>query len=251
MENLNEKREGAGLSANQLKFIAIIAMLIDHIAWAFVPIRSLPGQVMHTIGRLTIPIMCYFIAEGYHHTKNVKRYALRLGIFAIISHIPFIYFETGHLPISFTNGTQIKFQTSVMYNLFLGLISLIVINNKRICKYIKLIIIIIICIASMIGDWFFLAVLWILAFEINYGNFKKQITYFSFIAIVLLTAPLLNLFHIIGGVWWEQIFQLGVFLSLPLLSKYNGQKGSKNFKWVFYIFYPLHLLILGLIKYGF
>ena len=56
-------------------------MLIDHIAWAFVPTASLLGQVMHVIGRLTGPTMAYMLAEGYHYTRNVKKYAMRLGIF--------------------------------------------------------------------------------------------------------------------------------------------------------------------------
>ena len=53
------------LTANQLKIIAVIAMLIDHIAVVFIPTESILGQVMHTIGRITMPIMCYFIAEEW------------------------------------------------------------------------------------------------------------------------------------------------------------------------------------------
>ena len=68
------------LNRNQLKYLVIAAMLIDHIAWAFVPTASLLGQAMHIIGRLTGPTMAYMLAEGYHYTRNVKKYALRLGI---------------------------------------------------------------------------------------------------------------------------------------------------------------------------
>lgn len=77
------------LNRNQLKYLVIAAMLIDHIAWAFVPTASLLGQVMHIIGRLTGPTMAYMLAEGYHYTRNVKKYAMRLGIFAVISWLPF------------------------------------------------------------------------------------------------------------------------------------------------------------------
>ncbi len=65
-------RENRPLTANVLKYIAIAAMLIDHIAWSFVSDYSVLGQIMHVIGRLTAPIMCYFIAEGYYYTRNVK-----------------------------------------------------------------------------------------------------------------------------------------------------------------------------------
>lgn len=139
-------------------------MLIDHIAWAFVPTGTILGQIMHIIGRITAPIMSYFIAEGFYHTSNLKRYGLRLGIFAIISHIPYYYFINGQLPISFTNGFQFKIQTSVIYTLFLGLVSLIIWNNEKINKKLKITLIILICIVAIPGDWSFITVLWILFF---------------------------------------------------------------------------------------
>ena len=61
------------LNRNQIKYIVILAMLIDHIAWAFVPLASWQGQIMHMIGRLTGPTMAYFIAEGYVHTRSMPR----------------------------------------------------------------------------------------------------------------------------------------------------------------------------------
>lgn len=258
MEINTEKSIQPGIAANTLKLIAIFAMLIDHIAWAFVPLGSVLGQVMHTIGRLTIPIMCYFIAEGYYHTRNVKKYALRLGIFALISWLPVMFFETGKLQISFGNveSTAMRFPTSVIYTLFLGLISLIVWDSKKFKQHIKVVLITLICIASLLGDWALFAVLWILNFHINYGDLKKQMRAFRNIAIFIVLGPLLKFFNVLGGNWWEQIFQVGLFFAIPLLSQYNGElngrvKFNKNFKWVFYVFYPLHLVIIGLFKYGF
>ena len=68
-----------GLTGDALKLLAILAMTLDHIAWLLFP--GYPAQAMplamHIIGRLTCPIMCYFIAEGYHYTRNFRRYALR------------------------------------------------------------------------------------------------------------------------------------------------------------------------------
>ena len=68
------------MNRNQLKYLVIIAMLIDHIAWVFIPMASVLGQIMHFIGRLTAPTMVYFISEGYYYTHNIKKYALRLGV---------------------------------------------------------------------------------------------------------------------------------------------------------------------------
>ena len=68
-----------GLCGNELKLLAILAMTVDHIAWSLFPGYSMHplALLMHAIGRLTCPIMCYFIAEGYHYTRNFKKYALR------------------------------------------------------------------------------------------------------------------------------------------------------------------------------
>ena len=81
-----------GLSAFQLKVIAIVAMLIDHIAWAFVPLDTFLGQAMHFVGRTTAPTMCFFIAQGYKHTRSLPA-TWRLAVFALISQIPFSYYN--------------------------------------------------------------------------------------------------------------------------------------------------------------
>ena len=63
------------LDSNSIKLIAILAMTADHIAWAVFPgdpKEPLP-VILHILGRLACPIMCYFIAEGYHHTKNLDK----------------------------------------------------------------------------------------------------------------------------------------------------------------------------------
>ena len=84
-----------GLTAFQLKLIAITAMLIDHLAWYYVDLDTGLGQLLHMVGRLTAPIMCFFIAEGYRHTRSLRRYAARLAVFALISQLPFTYYSLG------------------------------------------------------------------------------------------------------------------------------------------------------------
>ena len=80
----------ASLNSNWIKCIAIIAMTIDHIAWLLYPgyTTDIIPITMHIIGRITCPIMCYFIAEGYHYTKDINKYTKRLFLFAFISHFP-------------------------------------------------------------------------------------------------------------------------------------------------------------------
>ena len=124
------------LDANKLKLIAIIAMTLDHIAWLLFPGYSdgaLP-VVMHIIGRLTCPIMCYFIAEGYYHTRNIRKYTFRLFLFAVISHFAYIFasndFVDARSFIPFYFGSILN-QTSVMWPLAWGLVMLRVANSER------------------------------------------------------------------------------------------------------------------------
>ena len=72
------------MDANQIKLLAILAMTIDHIAWLVFPGYSKAplALLMHLIGRMTCPIMCFFIAEGYYHTRNIHKYTFRLFLFA-------------------------------------------------------------------------------------------------------------------------------------------------------------------------
>ena len=84
-----------GLNSNEVKLIAIIAMTIDHVTWLLFPGYQKIWWVMllHAIGRLTAPIMWFFIAEGFHYTRNVKKYIARLFVFAVISHFSYNFAE--------------------------------------------------------------------------------------------------------------------------------------------------------------
>ena len=260
------QRTTGKLDGNTLKLIAIAAMLIDHTAWAFVPTLSLLGQIMHIIGRITAPTMCYFIAEGYYHTRSVKKYALRLFVFAVIAYLPFVLFETKKLPTA-----QTAFTFNVIYTLLLGLLALWAWDKMQ-NKVLRTLIIIGLCILTIPGDWPIFGVMYILAFGINHDDFKKQVKWFCIISAVMvgffsLPFIIVNVAMLIPAYAqviqqsmqlsgakavppvYAQFFQLGVFLAVPLLSLYNGVRGGgKNSKWIFYVFYPTHLLIIALLK---
>jgi len=246
--------ERKGLSANSLKTIAIVAMIIDHIANVFVPWGNPLSSIMHCVGRITGPTMFYFIVEGYYHTHNVNRYTLRLAIFAAISYVPFIYC----LYTAWPNRDNF-FHLNVIYTLFLGLLA---IRTRHEIKnpIIKWGIIVVILLASYLGDWEYLGILIILAFDFFRGNFKQQAFAYSSLvlykmipqAVYPLTAYLYNMnfsMDVVTEMINSTIVQLGMFLPILLLSHYNGEKGhsSKISKWGFYIFYPLHLMVIGLI----
>lgn len=233
-----------GLTGNQIKWIAIVCMLIDHIAWAFVPFASAAGQVMHVFGRITAPVMCFFIAEGYAHTRNVPRYAFRLGLFAVLSQFPFTLFESGKFQfVDWSAGNE---TLSVIYTLFLSLLAVWVWDTVK-NRLFRGVIVAGLCLLALPGDWMFFDILFTLVFWIYRGNFKKQAIGFIFAAVL---EEILSIFFSIaaGSHVYSQLFQLGVLLCLPLLAQYNGERGGGRYaKWAFYIFYPVHLLILGLI----
>jgi len=225
------------MNRNFLKYIAIIAMLFDHIAPKFFSGSPLIYFAMRFIGRLTAPIMCFFVAEGFYFTRSKYKYGLRLGIFALISQFAYTYFRKGTL-LSYDLITD----WNVIYTFFIGFLVLFV-YEKIINKVAKWIVIVLLLVLSCIGDWMIIAPSWILFFYIFRDNKKKQFVVFTILAVleVLSCIP----FMISNGELW----QVGVFFAIPLLLLYNGQKGSANpiHKWAFYIFYPLHLVVLRII----
>ena len=86
---MDEKKHGLQLTGNQLKIIAIAAMTLDHCVAVFMPQDMAGRWILRMLGRMAAPIMCYLIAEGYHHTSNLKKYMGRLLLVAVISHIPY------------------------------------------------------------------------------------------------------------------------------------------------------------------
>jgi len=111
------------LNANHLKLIAIIAMTVDHAADLLYP--GFPAEpaaiVLYLIGRLTAPMMWFFVCEGYHYTRDVKKYIQRLLIFAVISHFAYC-FAFGIDPVPFRTG--VFNQTSVIYPLLIAVVVL-------------------------------------------------------------------------------------------------------------------------------
>lgn len=244
------------LNSNALKFIAIFAMTLDHIAWAVFPgypTEALP-VILHIIGRITCPIMCFFIAEGFYYTKDIKKYTARLFVFAVISHFAYIFASNSFVDwksfIPFYYG-EILNQTSVMWPLAWGLVMLRIEKSQKIKNvWLKMLLVLLICIVSFPSDWSCIASLCVLAIGSNRDNFKKQMIWMTgFVAIYSIVY--LFSFDLVYGV-----IQMGVVLSVPLLMMYNGERGknpkvNKIMKWFFYVYYPLHLLIIGVIKFVF
>lgn len=230
------------MNGNQIKLIAIIAMTIDHVTWIVCPGYDLRWWVilLHIFGRITAPIMWFFIAEGFHHTRNLRKYILRLFLFAVISH--FAYDFALNIPfIPFTTG--IFNQTGVIWALFCGLLILTVVYSNTLPKWGKVLLIILLCAASFPADWSCIAALAVMGIGTNRGNFRKQMTWMMLFVLM---------YSVVYFIFIDRVYaviQLFTALSIPILKCYNGERGKwKGMKWLFYIYYPLHLVLLGILR---
>ena len=212
---MKEKNKIVSMNQNQIKYLVIVAMLIDHIAWAFVPTDSVLGQIMHFIGRLTGPTMAYFIVEGYQHTRNVKKYALRLGIFALISWTPYVLFEFGTLPIVIDeHGVDFHPYFGVIYTLFLSLLAVWLWDKGKCRQWQKIVCIVGLCILSLLGDWAIFDILFAVFFFVYRDESKRKWTAFIIISVIEIVLAML-LMIIFDQNPLSQIFQTGVFM-IPL-----------------------------------
>ena len=244
--DLTIRKEHTGLTSNVLKIIAIIAMTIDHIAWAVFPSFSTHpvAIVMHILGRIAFPIFCFLMVQGYIYTKNFKKYFLRILIFALISHVPYVLTSFNYInALSLIPGYYGIFnQTSVLWGYACGLL-LIRVNDSKLKTVFKVMLSIIICVVAFPADWSCVAPLTMLFLWGFKDNNKKQM-----IAMVLMVLSyILVYFFAIDKVY--ALLQFGTVLAVPFIISYNGQYGrrTKFNKWFFYIYYPLHLLLIYLI----
>ena len=223
-------------SGAQLKYIAFLSMLIDHVNKALIyPLLTENGflryvsDVFDILGRVAFPIFMFFLVEGFFKTGNRFKYLLNLIIFGIISEIPFDLFQSAVLFQPNSNN--------VMFTLALALVMIWVIDELKVPKSyiispvlwfpVSIIIVITVCLLSMIWG-------------LDYEYHGILIAYFFYI---FRNNPILS---IIGG--YLSIFKTPwALLGFGLTLTYNGKRGKQN-KILNYLFYPVHLLILGLLR---
>ena len=216
-----------GIDAFALKMIAIIAMTIDHVGVLLYP----DALWLRVIGRLAMPIMAFLIVEGYHNTTNLKRYLLRLLIFALIAQPVY--------RLAFPHGLN------VLFDLLTGLCLIWLADRIRLPWVTYLLIVL----AGIIGiaielDWWHLGLLLIFIFHKTRGRFKSTVSILSALLVVNFFV-----FAIVTAYTGEDSYviinaiNLGSILALPILFLYNGLRGF-DYRYFFYAYYPLHLLIL-------
>lgn len=230
-----------------LKIIAIVSMLADHLGNAYFNHIT----VMNLIGRFAFPIFAFQISEGYLHTKNLKKYFLRLFLFALLSQIPFMLFNS-----TFTDG----FTLNIFCTLFLGLLAIFahdkivhsnfnVVQNKSINLIIKqcigIAIAILLAVLSEVChfDYGFFGIAIIFLFYL-FKNDKLAMV-ISFVTSCIIKYGITIILHSYNTLYVIWYALLGMFTILPIIfiCLYNGKQGKKV-KYLLYLFYPVHLIIL-------
>lgn len=239
-----------GLNAFELKLIAVAAMVINHFTHILLLLPIDRGvmnvllTVMNAVGKLTIPIMCFFVAEGYYHTHDLKKYLARMFIFAAISQAPFYLFEHG-IPTSTADLMSHITHFNVIFSLAMGLLALTVWKSDKISHVPKILLAAVIALMTRTSDWRIFAVLWIIVFAEFRGDFKKQAIVFTAVAAVRVCYY--YVFAVFPPVDIKTVItQSCTVLALIPLYFYNGCRGPKT-KYGFYIFYPAHLLMFAVV----
>ena len=195
-------------------------MLIDHMGEIFFP----NTLWMRYIGRLAFPIYAFLIAEGFRHTKNINRYLARLFAFACISEVPFDLA---------TDGVILSFDyQNVYFTLFLGLLTLRLMELSGEDIYLKVLI---------------MASLSLLA-QSAHTDYRYIGIWMIFMFDRCRRYPLFRAFAVSSiNLRLSSIIQWSASLALIPISMYNGRRGP-SWKYFFYAFYPLHLLVLYFIR---
>lgn len=226
------------MSSFYLKIIGLITMLIDHIG------SILNLMPMRYIGRIAFPIYAFLIAEGCFYTKNIKKYIIRLFIFGLISQVPFAMFAGNSSLFSYLN---------IFFTLSLGVLSIYAykaITSNIFNAGLRAILIFF----TIFGLAFFAEII-----NVDYGAMGVVLIYWLYMCktrnFSLLVTKLMQAFIILS--FLLLIYPLneahgtylvlgGSFSLIPILL-YNSKSG-RPIKWLFYVFYPLHLVVLVLIK---
>lgn len=235
------------LTATQIKVIAIIAMTLDHIAFTFVPSGTALHYILHLIGKTTAPIMCYFLAEGFRYTHDRKKYFIRLLLFAVISQPVYYIYVYGGAPDSVLQFIR---SLNFLFTLVLAFICLVILTDSKLHMMAKAILIAATITLAQFADWGYIIPVWtIIFFFFNKDKYKMLV---AFIAATIIILPYTFLKNFESFAAFS--YNYGALLALIPIKLYSGERDRSNTplkkeinRWFFYIYYPLHMMIIFII----
>ncbi len=230
------------LSANTIKILAVICMIIDHIGYMILP----QIKLLNIIGRLAFPLFAYFIAEGCKYTKNkLKHFMLILSLGVLFQSVYFIYFGVvGLLNIFLT------FSVSIFLIYVLEEVKISFYESKKLFAlnafiFLACILVVFVVCKRVQIDYGFFGVMLPVWISFTYSpntryakKYKKidndnlRLIVFALGIILLAFFNRINSYLIFG------------ILAVPVMLLYNGKKGKYNLKYFFYVIYPLHMVVI-------
>lgn len=282
MNTLNSQGFDLKLNGVQIKIFALAAMFIDHIGAFLLESDSAFYPICRSIGRLAFPIFCWMIAEGAQHTHSMPKYIARLAIFAFVSTPPYnlvhgaAWYSFDTLNIFFTLLFGLLAIGSIQ-NLapwtFRKLGKTALAKNKKACIFfgipfcialyfaayalhtdyrgygVAAILIFYLLRRRQPAAWISFALLTFICYDLVFLWFNPEMNV-SFVTVEM------NPYDIIKHKLWEGKYLLKFINSRQMIATlafipitlYNGQKGQNGTKYLFYFFYPLHLILIWLIQ---
>ena len=207
------------ISGSWLKVIAMLSMFIDHIAYYYGCDNPYLYELMRTVGRIAFPTFAFLLAEGFVHTRNRQQYLISLFAFALLSEIPWMLLNH--------DGSH-----NVIFTLLAGILGLHVIENSR-SRWITAICITLIGLATIFSDT-----------DYSWRGFGLVLIFYMFRGRpelqTLFGIPLMYEYGI-----------MGVLVAFSVIWLYNGERGfiqGKAWKYAFYAFYPVHLMMIYFLR---
>ena len=222
-----------GINGAQLKYIAFASMFIDHFNKAIItPFLTGTGPmviittIFDILGRIAFPIFAFMVVEGFFKTKSQWKYLRNLLIFAVISEIPYDMFQSAE----FVN----TWSQNILWGLALGLFTIMIIDKLK--DYIK-----------KRPLWIFISLLIVALSSLGSMLISSDYEYYAII-IIYLYYIFYDKRPVASGLGYLVIIkEIYAILGFATVLLYNGEKGKQN-KIFNYLFYPVHLLIFGIIR---
>ena len=226
------KKPKIGLTNNQLKIIAMVSMLIDHIGLLFFT----DVAIFRVLGRIAFPIFAYMIAEGCRYTKNKKKYLGIITAMALVFQV--VYFVAMQ---SLYQGILVTFSLAIITIYSIDTLRQ---TKKRKYRWLSAGMLLLVAVFVILFPILFAEV----GFAIDYGIWGLLIP----VAVYFMPNKAwrvgsVSALLIARGIYYTCVaypLQWFSLLAVPFLALYNGERGKKKMKYVFYIFYPAHLVIL-------